>query len=541
MKKLVFLLFFFSLKVFPSQQKDSIGDYVHIYNTAENVNQLLKPFKFFERDKELSLSGNFIERASYDLYYISKIQYKFGDLYSSIKASTEGLELLDSLDLNPIIERRKKSFYNHLGILSRDSENYENSFLFYSKVLNLCKSKRDSALAYNNISASLIDLKKYKEAKQKLLFSYKSFKELNDSSYIALALNNLGLVQSELNESNALDNMKIALEIRKKIKDPLIYESYKYITGYFLSKSNILKAKFYAKKGYEEAVRFNSLAYKYEALSDLIDLGENDYAIDFKIVVEEMKAYSDLKRNTYTLAKYNIKDEKEKRVNAEIEEEKAKSRNIIYLSVSFLILLIAFLLYLFLRIRHKKEKIKTRFETERFISKKLHDEVANDMYSMMSKLENDPNVEKELIDDLEEVYLKTRDISKAHAPIDFSQDYDQLIKDLIAGYKGDTSILTRNLSKISWTSISDLKKETLYRVIQELMTNMKKHSKATLVTLQFEEHKKKVIVTYRDNGIGCKIKYGNGLRNTENRMELVGGTITFESEINKGFQAKLII
>ncbi len=73
------------------------------------------------------------------------------------------------------------------------------------------------------------------------------------------------------------------------------------------------------------------------------------------------------------------------------------------------------------------------------------------------------------------------------------------------------------------------------------MTNMKKHSQASLVTLQFEEQKKKISVTYRDNGIGCDLKYGNGLRNTENRTDLAGCRITFESEINNGFEANIIL
>ena len=113
---------------------------------------------------------------------------------------------------------------------------------------------------------------------------------------------------------------------------------------------------------------------------------------------------------------------------------------------------------------------------------------------------------------------------------------------MIAGYKTkNVNIFTRNISEISWNSIENLKKETLYRVIQELMTNMKKHSKASMVTLQFKKIKNKAVITYVDNGVGCKLKYGNGLRNTENRMEMAGCTITFESETNKGFQATLTI
>jgi signal transduction histidine kinase len=89
--------------------------------------------------------------------------------------------------------------------------------------------------------------------------------------------------------------------------------------------------------------------------------------------------------------------------------------------------------------------------------------------------------------------------------------------------------------------VPEIKKITLYRVLQELMTNMKKHSNATLVALTFNHAKKKITVEYSDNGVGCTIKKHVGLQNAENRIKTIKGTIIFDSQTNQGFKTKIIV
>ena len=86
-----------------------------------------------------------------------------------------------------------------------------------------------------------------------------------------------------------------------------------------------------------------------------------------------------------------------------------------------------------------------------------------------------------------------------------------------------------------------LKKMTIYRVLQELMTNMKKHSKASIAVLSFQTINQKLTITYKDNGVGCDLKKQNGLLNTENRIKTINGTITFESQPKNGFHVKITI
>jgi len=78
-------------------------------------------------------------------------------------------------------------------------------------------------------------------------------------------------------------------------------------------------------------------------------------------------------------------------------------------------------------------------------------------------------------------------------------------------------------------------------VLQELMTNMRKHSAATLVVLKFKQENNKLTIEYTDNGLGCELKKQVGLKNTETRMESINGSIIFDSRINKGFKAKITV
>ncbi|MGL4584595.1 MAG: sensor histidine kinase, partial [Flavobacterium sp.] len=80
--------------------------------------------------------------------------------------------------------------------------------------------------------------------------------------------------------------------------------------------------------------------------------------------------------------------------------------------------------------------------------------------------------------------------------------------------------------------LDENQKITIYRVIQELLVNMAKHSMATIVVFKFSEDKKNIKIFYSDNGVGIihkELKAINGLSNVENRITNIGGTFIFDS------------
>lgn len=549
LKKIAFLFFcvlILTQNIYSKQTIDSLKYHTDLIKKQKGASNLLKAYRFLQKDKEVSLETNQIIRAAYELDFISRIEYSFGAYYNSEKSAIEGLTLLDSLSKDESKPYRI-GLLNDLGKVKRSLNSYEESLFWYKEMLNLSSSNNEKGVVHNNIGVLYMYQGKDTLALDQFQKAYYYNKKTNYKRQILKSLDNLGFVQSRLNIADGLINMKKALAERKKIDDSSLYASYKHLIEHYTIKKDKKSALYYAKKGYQFAKKYNNESILEVALLNLIDLKENQYALEYKNVVQSIKEKRLKEKNEFAAAKYNLGNEQLKTKKAELEKEKEKSKRIesdtkanrnLFIALS--ILLISFFVYYILRIRYKKGKLQERYAAERQISKKLHDEVANTVFYTMSKQQNKPNLDIELIDDLEEIYLKTRDISKTSAALKITKNFDNDLKDLVLSYKTDVvNIFTRNLSDMPWHTLSDLKKETIYRVLQELMTNMRKHSKASLVSLQFTIEKKKIIINYTDNGVGTALKKSNGLQNVESRMKEVGGTVTFESETNKGFQVKM--
>jgi signal transduction histidine kinase len=97
-----------------------------------------------------------------------------------------------------------------------------------------------------------------------------------------------------------------------------------------------------------------------------------------------------------------------------------------------------------------------------------------------------------------------------------------------------------NSSFYNWKGIhSETRATHLYRIIQELLQNAVKHSKAQNVFIQFiVDDEKKLTVMYEDDGIGFDYdavykKQGLGLINISNRIKLMDATIAYDTQENR--------
>ncbi|MDH2881757.1 sensor histidine kinase [Bacillus cytotoxicus] len=80
---------------------------------------------------------------------------------------------------------------------------------------------------------------------------------------------------------------------------------------------------------------------------------------------------------------------------------------------------------------------------------------------------------------------------------------------------------------------------TLLRIMQESLTNAKRHGKASVCEVELFCDSETVMLSISDNGIGMnEVSPGFGLMNMKERIEEHGGVIRFESEIEKGFRLK---
>ena len=88
----------------------------------------------------------------------------------------------------------------------------------------------------------------------------------------------------------------------------------------------------------------------------------------------------------------------------------------------------------------------------------------------------------------------------------------------------------------------DDEEDTIYRIVQEGITNAIRHGHASRIFINFKKVDIWLVIRIRDNGIGCKdIHKDFGLTHMKERVDMLHGTVTYSS--NNGFQvvAKLPI
>ncbi len=538
------LLFFINSLIYGQQALDSVKYYRELIVKPKQSDDLISGYIFFRNHKDESLLKKDTLAAVYDLQLKLIAEIEFGALYDAETSIVEALNLLDHLNQdNPsIILDYRSRLYNELGIVYRGLKNYDKALEVFDKSIAMGNPQIDSLSLINNKGNVFKDKGDFLKAEKEYTIVYKERLKGSNLKKTANALNNLGAIQGKLNKPDGIEKMKEALAIRIAENDLSgTFSSYSHLTEFYRDRNEIAKAKEYALLGYKTANSY-SKKYKMQALSNLMELSEDSYALEFSNMTDSISNAKSIQENKFAIAKYDLEKEQKKTLESELKREKERRQKFIYQAIGALILITAIFFYFIIRVRHKKSEIEQIYKTETRISRKIHDEVANGVYHAMSMLENNTNAKEEVIDSLELIYSKTRDISKETSAIEVSENFNELLNDLLLSYKNEeVNIITKNISKIDWALITDNKKTALYRVLQELMTNMRKHSKATLVALTFNYTKSKLVVDYKDNGIGCDLKKNDGLLNTENRIEIIKGTISFESKKNQGFKATITI
>ncbi|WP_338357071.1 ATP-binding protein [Yeosuana marina] len=525
------------------QKNDSLSYYYQVANNPKGSSNLSDAFRFFNLKKKESLKSKDTLSIIYFLRQIAIIQYKLGDYHGSEVSVVEALKYLSNDKESPNNIENKVGLYNQLGRIYMELSDYETAIKYFNTALSFTNNESDINIINNNKALIYISQNKYEFAEKEFLKVYRNSVNKNDVKQTSRAIDNLGFIESKLNRPKALEDMLFALELRKTNNDyEGMYASYKHLMEYYKDRNNFKSSKYYGQKLYDIAKSINSASFIQDALSRLVDIGDSTHFLEYKKITDSIFKARQVQENKYAKIKYDYTEKEHKLQIAELEKEKQKNLKLFYLSLGGLITLAFIFTMIFLKSKHKKDKIQEVYITETRISKKVHDEVANDVYQVMSKLQGYSNSKEEVLDDLENLYARARDISKENGALDVNEHYEILLNDLLLSYKNDhVNIITRGISKIPWNSIESLKKITLYRVLQELMVNMKKHSHASNVALTFIQINNKITISYKDDGVGCKIKKSSGIQNMENRIKSINGNIIFESEIEKGFKTTITV
>ena len=487
----------------------------------------------------------------FNLIQMATIQQINGDYYGSKETLTEALPYVKKKDVY------SASINNLFGIADKELSLYNDAIFSYQEALQDCTDEFSKQFPLNNIAVVYIKQKKYDEAIR--ILEKIIDKKLLDTVPIRKAgiLDNLGYSYFKKGHYNkGLLLINEGYKIRDHTED--FYgsiESNLHLAEYY-SKTDIQKSNQYANSAYEIATRFNSIDERLKALSFLISNGAGtQYGQKYVSLNDSIIKIRNNFKNKFAKIKYDSKKEKDENQKLRLEKaenllslQEAKYQKIVAtIGVVFLIIVIVILIRYY-RNKNRIEKIKTSYDTETRIAKNIHDELANDVFYAITFAQTQALTKEEiketLLQKLNHIYTRVRGISRENNSIDTGTNYAVHLKEMLSTYNSEsTNVLINNIEKINWDTIDDIKKVTIQRVLQELMVNMKKHSNAPVVVLKFESTANSIMINYTDNGKGCEkdqiIK--NGLQNMENRILSIKGTITFDSEPQKGFKVNITL
>lgn len=507
-------------------------------------------FHFYNLSKEIYMNLGNKSKVGENLAQMAIIQSDFGDYYGSDDTAVQALKYLDKNNVQYLT-----SVYNCIAISAKKQNDYSEAIYWYDKAINISENEIEKITILNNKANAFRSLKDYNNSINLLNNLLMNPLLNNIPKTKARILDNLAFTRWSANENeNVLNDLLSALTIRLDENDLFgLNASYAHLSDYYKQKDQKTALE-YATKMYNIATLQKSPQDQLEALQKLINLENSnktkEYYTKYVKINDSLKEAEQNALNKFAKLKYDSKKNRDENLQLkiltakkELELEKEKNRNIIT-GVSGSSIVLGLLIFGYYRKqKHKQEKLQEVYKTETRIAKKIHDEVANDVYNIMNKIQYTTDDATKILDDLDKVYLQTRNISHENNTIETGINFEKFLKNMLSGFNNEhCKIFIKNLQEAKLHLIEKHKQITIYRVLQELMVNMKKHSEANLAVISFSDDKNYCAIKYSDNGIGIneeELTLRNGLKNVENRIKAIDGTVTFETALNKGFKVSI--
>ncbi|MBE4948244.1 sensor histidine kinase [Chryseobacterium culicis] len=427
---------------------------------------------------------------------------------------------------------------NNKGIVYEQKKEYAKALISYKNALELYTEKDipgKISMALSNIAIVYKFQKNYPEA---ISYNFKAItiaEKQNDKWNMAATYNNIGNLYGEMGDYNkAIEYCEKALKIAKEIDAGEIIES-----TYDSMAEAAVKAGDY-KKAYEYQKLFST------AMNDFIN-----------------------KENTRQLSELNVKYETEKKqnlINNQKFEIRQKNNWLRFVGILFLISIIAaYFVYKNYQhsqnrklqeeiFRRKEVEAKALFDGEQNerirIARDLHDSVGQ-MLSLikMNISAQEKNTESEKIQNLiDKTISEVRMISHNLIPEELNFGLITALENLAD--KINTTDKTKmeleiheNVRSVKFQKQNQL---SIYRIVQEILNNITKHSGATLIQLSVERSDDYVLFNISDNGKGLDLdsianSSGIGWKNINARIHMMDGYLNIQSQSLKGTQIEITL
>jgi len=526
-------------------QKDSPSDYKKYWKEYNYATSLLavtskSDSAFFHFSHIANNSKDSLLVAS-SYIEMGIIQNDAGDYYGSQET------LLLSLDrLNKKKEQHRIYLgyaYNELGLNSTSLKNFDEAIKYHTNAIPFSNDDSGRLIIMNNIANAYRDKKQYDRA----LAIYTNVLQdpQNTPMQYARVLSNMTYTKWLKNpDYNAAAELGRAMRIRKNESDERgLIASYQQLSDYY-AKTHADSGSFYAHQLYSLAQQLKSPDDELEALSKLIPLSDTEvykkYFARYKALSDSIQTSRSNAKNQFAVIRYET--EKQKADNLVLQKENAETKLRVAWQRVFSVVLAIVAVIGFIWYRKRKQEAMRLQELR--TSQKVHDIVANGLYTIINKIEHEEKLGKEqLLDEMEVLYEQSRNISydreeSAH------KHSDELIPGLLKSFSTrEIRVLIVGYSAALWNRISSQARADIRHALQNLMINMKKHSQAKNVVIRFEEVNNQMKIQYTDDGIGVSagFRYGNGLSSTETRIKHIGGQLIFDTSAPQGVRIQILI
>ncbi len=498
-------------------------------------------FVAFDRAKELFIEAGDSLNVANSLIRMAIMLTGLNDYFGGQETSLEALNYLN--DQNTDHHVYLASNFNNLGVATYHLRDFDRALDFYDSAIKYTGDSSDTLVYLNNKAKIYHDKGEFDKA---IAIYEQILKEAKSQREYARILTNLTLSRWRQNpDADWSFDFLSALHIREQEKDLWGQNSsYTHLTDYYAERQSD-SALFYAHKMYAAAKEIRSADDQIRALYRLGRLSppnstKHYFEIYTRLSDSVMFARASAK-NQFALIRYEV--EKNKAENLRLQKENAErnlqvSRQRVW-TATVSLLTIALILGGTYWYRKRKQRLELEAQnrikaSQLHTSKKVHDVVANGLYRVMAEIENREDIDRErILDRLEDMYEKSRDISyEAEDPLTPPINYHQRVTDLLISFATDaTKVLIVGNDPGVWEGIPAETRYETEHILQELMVNMKKHSKASHVAIRFEREGGRFSIYYSDNGVGLPADFqkGNGLINTGNRIKNLHGNLTFDT------------
>lgn len=200
------------------------------------------------------------------------------------------------------------------------------------------------------------------------------------------------------------------------------------------------------------------------------------------------------------------------------------------------------------KIEQQKEITRTVIQTQEMernkLGRELHDNINQILASVGLKLEyylEEPGSSLDIIescrDSVQKAIQEARNLSHEMVMPRFSEtDLKNELKQLVQNYNY-RQIVTLKLQEMQDQYISSSLKESIYRIVQEQLSNIHKHAKADEISINISNDAFLLTLIIKDNGVGFDMRQkskGIGISNILNRVEACNGTAEIIAAPGKG-------